>query len=32
MNDKASHVAKEDSIGLFNFAKEAAMNQQQIKA
>ena len=31
MNDKASYVAKEDSIGLFSVAKETALNQQQIK-
>ena len=30
-NDKASYVAKEDSICLFNYSKEAALNEQQIK-
>ena len=30
-NDKASYVAKEDSIGLFSVAREAALNKQQIK-
>ena len=30
-NDEASYVAKEDSICLFNFAREAALNKQQLK-
>ena len=30
-NDKASYVAKEDSICLFSVAKETALNEQQIK-
>ena len=30
-NEKASYVAKEDSICLFSVAKEAALNEQQIK-
>ena len=30
-NDKASYVAKEDSICLFLIAKEAALNEQWIK-
>ena len=30
-NDKASYVAKEDSICLFLIAKEAALNKQWIK-
>ena len=30
-NDKASYVAKEDSICLFSVAREAALNEQQIK-
>ena len=31
-NDKASYVAKEDSIHLFCVAKETALNEQQIKS
>ena len=30
-NDKASYVAKEDSICLFSVARKAALNEQQIK-
>ena len=30
-NDKASYVAKEDSLCLFSVAKEAALNKQRIK-
>ena len=30
-NDKASYVAKEDSICLFSVAREAALIEQQIK-
>ena len=30
-NDKAPYVAKEDSICLFSVAREAALNEQQIK-
>ena len=30
-NDKASYVAKEDSIRLFSIAKETALNEQRIK-
>ena len=30
-NDKASNVAKENSICLFSVAREAALNKQQIK-
>ena len=30
-NDKASYVAKVDSICLFSVAREAALNEQQIK-
>ena len=30
-NDKASYVDKEDSICLFSIAREAALNEQQIK-
>ena len=30
-NDKASYVAKEDSICLFSIAKEVALNKQWIK-
>ena len=30
-NDKASYVAKEDSIRLLSVAKETALNEQQIK-
>ena len=30
-NDKASNIAREDSICLFSVAEEAALNKQQIK-
>ena len=30
-NDKASYVAKKDSIRLFSVAKETALNKQRIK-
>ena len=30
-NDKATYVAREESICLFSIAREAALNEQQIK-